>query len=125
MIDFWRTDTLKKPADVLHHLTYGSASDHIQRMFDSGIMGAREALQARRDETARSLKTIPDHALRTLGNTMRWTETTLPDLRRKLKEEKEEVIDVLLMAQFDKNIELGLFPEAEWFRRTATFIPPP
>lgn len=89
------------------------------------MMGVREAMQSQRDDAERSLKTIPDDALRTLGGTMRWRETSIPELRKKVGEEKEEVIDILLMAQFDKNIELGLFPEAEWFRRTLTFIPPP
>ncbi|KAF8958545.1 hypothetical protein BDZ97DRAFT_1906448 [Flammula alnicola] len=124
-LDFWRNDQKITASNVLKGLKYASAADNIRGLIESDYPGVRESMQGHREDAERVLAHISDSELVKLAHNMGWPKGQhIKDLRKMLTSKKEEVVNMMMLSKFDKNITLGLTPEAEWYRRVLAFVPP-
>ena len=129
ILDFWLTNKTLTPARLLKYMSHKSAAESIRSLIDSDYPGVRESMASQRRDAERSLRSISDDKLVLLAQAMRWPgagQASARELRKLLNTSKfkSRIVDQLLMAQFDKNIELGLAPEEEWYREVQVFVPP-
>ncbi|KDR73934.1 hypothetical protein GALMADRAFT_250621 [Galerina marginata CBS 339.88] len=126
-LDFWMTEKTVTASRLLNSMTHRSGTENLKLLLRSNHPGVSESLRSQRVDARRALKTLSDEFLASIARSLRWPNSSSASpkvLRKMLEQNKEDVVDYLVLAQFDKNMELGLSLEAEWYAEVDAFVPP-
>ncbi|KAF8904678.1 hypothetical protein CPB84DRAFT_1745711 [Gymnopilus junonius] len=128
IIDFGLTNTMTS-STLLQNMKHKSSAENIKLLIQSDYPGIRKSLAGQCWEAEQSLKSLSNETLVYLRRVMHWPELAISSprtLRQMLNMEKhwEQVVNFMMMAQFDQNIELRLTLEEEWYGEVDVFIPP-